>query len=63
MQKAGLGATGILANISRAAGFDSVSALLKQNPHAQVQLICTLCLAGPVNRQTAAALASGQCRL
>ena len=36
MQRQGLGATGILANLSRAAGFDSVSALLEKNPHAQV---------------------------
>ncbi len=37
MQKSGLQATGILANISKAAGFQSVSALLQQNPHAQVR--------------------------
>jgi hypothetical protein len=35
LQKAGLEATGILANMSKAAGFDSVSELLKKNPNAK----------------------------
>lgn len=35
MQREGLPPTGILATISKRAGFDSVSALLQQNPAAK----------------------------
>jgi hypothetical protein len=35
MQKRGLEATGILANMSKAAGFSSVSDLLQKNPGAK----------------------------
>lgn len=35
MQKRGLEATGILANMSKAAGFTSVSDLLQKNPNAK----------------------------
>jgi len=34
-QKRGLEATGILANMSKAAGFTSVSQLLQKNPNAK----------------------------
>jgi hypothetical protein len=35
LQKRGLKATGILANMSKAAGFNSVSDLLQKNPEAK----------------------------